>query len=141
DLLDLDSGKIIGPQTDVTKDLTTLGTAAGISFTSAERMMMATSSLGLQPVENEKWDSSSADMIKDAAETIQLTGVISMENLPEDKLPKTYLFKTREGGMGLLQIISFNSNPSGVKIRYKLVQPQTVTAPYSYDWMQNPDLE
>ena len=34
----------------------------------------------------------------------------------------TYLFKTREGGMGILQIISFTENPRGVKIRYKLVE-------------------
>ena len=42
----------------------------------------------------------------------------------------TYLFKTREGGMGLLQITSFTDNPRGVKIRYKLVQTET---------NQNPD--
>jgi serine/threonine protein kinase len=34
----------------------------------------------------------------------------------------TYLFKTREGGMGLLQITVVTENPRGVKIRYKLVQ-------------------
>jgi hypothetical protein len=38
------------------------------------------------------------------------------------ELPATYLFKTREGGMGVLQIVGFTNNPSGVKIRYKLVQ-------------------
>jgi serine/threonine protein kinase len=34
----------------------------------------------------------------------------------------TYLFKTREGGIGLLQITGFTDNPPGVKIRYKLAQ-------------------
>lgn len=34
----------------------------------------------------------------------------------------TYVFKTREGGMGILQITGFTENPRGVKIRYKLVQ-------------------
>ena len=38
------------------------------------------------------------------------------------ELPATYLFKTREGGMGVLQIVGFTNNPPGVKIRYKLVQ-------------------
>ena len=33
-----------------------------------------------------------------------------------------WFFKTREGGMGLLQITGFIENPRGVKIRYKLVQ-------------------
>jgi hypothetical protein len=41
---------------------------------------------------------------------------------PRVGLPGTYLFKTREGGAGLLQIIGFTENPRGVKIRYKLVQ-------------------
>jgi hypothetical protein len=36
--------------------------------------------------------------------------------------PTTWLFKTREGGMGILQITGFTENPRGVKIRYKLVQ-------------------
>jgi hypothetical protein len=31
-------------------------------------------------------------------------------------------FKTREGGLGILQISGFADNPRGVKIRYKLVQ-------------------
>jgi len=31
-------------------------------------------------------------------------------------------FKTREGGMGILQITGFTDNPRGVKLRYKLVQ-------------------
>ncbi len=34
----------------------------------------------------------------------------------------TYGFKTRDGSVGLLQVISFTENPVGVKIRYKLVQ-------------------
>jgi len=38
------------------------------------------------------------------------------------KLPVTYLFKTREGGMGLLQITGFTDSPKGVKIRYKMEQ-------------------
>jgi hypothetical protein len=37
-------------------------------------------------------------------------------------LPETFLFRTREGGEGVLQIVGFNDNPHGVRIRYKLVQ-------------------
>jgi len=37
----------------------------------------------------------------------------------------TYGFKTREGGLGLLQITSFTGNPPGAGIRYKLFQPAT----------------
>ena len=33
-----------------------------------------------------------------------------------------FAFKTREGGMGILQIVGFSENPKGVKIRYKMVK-------------------
>jgi hypothetical protein len=36
--------------------------------------------------------------------------------------PAVWLFKTREGGTGILQITGFTENPRGVKLRYKLVQ-------------------
>ena len=38
----------------------------------------------------------------------------------EGKLPATYVFQTREGGSGLLQITGFAHKPPGVTIRYKL---------------------
>ena len=44
----------------------------------------------------------------------------------EGVFPKTYIFHTRAGGVGLLQIIGFAENPPGVKIHYKLVQPASV---------------
>ena len=34
----------------------------------------------------------------------------------------TFIFQTREGGKGILQILGFADNPPGVKVRYKLVQ-------------------
>jgi hypothetical protein len=35
----------------------------------------------------------------------------------------TWFFRTREGGQGVLQIVGQTANPSGVKVRYRLVQP------------------
>jgi hypothetical protein len=37
-------------------------------------------------------------------------------------LPQTFLFKTAQGSMGLLQIMSFTDNPRSVKLPYKRVQ-------------------
>jgi hypothetical protein len=39
----------------------------------------------------------------------------------QGKLPATYVFRTREGGRGLLQITGFADRPPGLKVRYKLV--------------------
>jgi hypothetical protein len=33
-----------------------------------------------------------------------------------------FLFKTREGGVGVLQILDLTDNPRGVKIRYRIVR-------------------
>jgi hypothetical protein len=32
------------------------------------------------------------------------------------------VFKTREGGLGVVEITGFTENPRGVKIRYRLVE-------------------
>jgi hypothetical protein len=42
--------------------------------------------------------------------------------VPEQDRTDCYSFRTREGGEGMLQIIGSTDNPSGVKLRYKLVQ-------------------
>ncbi len=46
----------------------------------------------------------------------------------DEKRPATYVFKTREGGNGILQITGVADKPRGVKIRYKLVQGGDVKA-------------
>jgi len=43
-----------------------------------------------------------------------------------EPLPATFWFKTREGAIGVLQITAITEQPSGVRIRYKLVQGQTL---------------
>jgi beta-lactamase regulating signal transducer with metallopeptidase domain len=40
----------------------------------------------------------------------------------KDSLPRTYLFATRQGAFGVLQVLGFPQNPGGVRIRYKLVR-------------------
>lgn len=47
------------------------------------------------------------------------------------ELPETYLFKTREGAVGLLQITGFTEKPRGVKLRYKLVNSSGAAMPPS----------
>ncbi len=46
------------------------------------------------------------------------------ETLTITNPPATYLFKTRDGNYGVMQIAGFTDNPRGVKIRYKLVPLQ-----------------
>lgn len=45
-------------------------------------------------------------------------------------LPATWIFKTREGGLGILQILGFEDDePRGVKIRYRMVLGSTKEKP------------
>jgi hypothetical protein len=47
-------------------------------------------------------------------------GTIGVERGSEP--PQTWIFRTRDGGRGILQITEIQRNPKEVKLRYKLVQ-------------------
>ena len=40
----------------------------------------------------------------------------------QSALPQTYLFKTREGSRGILEIVELPKESEGVRIRYRLVE-------------------
>jgi tRNA A-37 threonylcarbamoyl transferase component Bud32/signal peptidase I len=66
------------------------------------------------------WDELPADsVVKQLSQTNKNdTTLLS----PGKSLPPTWLFQTRKGGAGILQITGLAENPPGVKIRYKLVE-------------------
>ncbi len=43
-------------------------------------------------------------------------------------VPATYRFRTREGGVGVLELVKVNATPSSVEVRYKLLQPEVRNA-------------
>ena len=43
-------------------------------------------------------------------------------------VPATYKFQTREGGLGVLQIVGFTDDPKGTRIRYKMLQTAATAA-------------
>ena len=74
-----------------------------------------------------QWDSATA---QDVVEALRESTVLQkMEHsgatlylLPENFVPLTLAFETRDGTRGLLQITQFEDNPRSLKIRYKLAQ-------------------
>ncbi|HUS71873.1 MAG TPA: hypothetical protein VMY06_02320 [Sedimentisphaerales bacterium] len=46
-------------------------------------------------------------------------------HLRQEPPDTTHIFRTREGGVGIIQIAGFTNNPKGVKIRYKMVQKES----------------
>jgi beta-lactamase regulating signal transducer with metallopeptidase domain/HEAT repeat protein len=76
------------------------------------------------PVKNVDWErltarEVTANRLLDQMEANKITSMMPME--APDR-PATYLFRTRENGIGILQIVDFTNNPKGVKIRYKIVE-------------------
>ncbi|MBN1942863.1 MAG: protein kinase [Phycisphaerae bacterium] len=83
------------------------------------------------PTSNSIWDGLSRDNL------LQAMGIATPGNpvyLVAKETPTTFVIKTREGSVGLLQITGFQDNPRGTKIRYKLLKnfahpPAAINAP------------
>jgi len=77
-------------------------------------------------VPQQMWDSARPDEVKDALEKGFPAKILpSQSQFPNYTIssPFTYAFKTREGNMGVLQILGFTEGePRGVRFRYKMVQ-------------------
>jgi predicted Ser/Thr protein kinase len=86
-------------------------------------------------VDESFWRKSAGELLNDPSFTSMLQATTEQASSSESKVwswpsrkPRdeagtpTYVFKTREGGMGILQITGFSENPRSVNIRYKLVQ-------------------
>jgi hypothetical protein len=75
-------------------------------------------------VNNDDWDKLTPDQVITAlAAGKRETWLDLFPNLKPDedrKTPATWVFETREGGKGILQVLQYSTN--GVNIRYKLVQ-------------------
>ncbi len=83
------------------------------------------------PTSPQAWDEISPTMLEQLAQSPR--GETVLLNA-KDSMPPTWLFQTREGGRGILQITGFTENPRGVKIRYKLVQSKNEAAVFSAEF-------
>jgi hypothetical protein len=70
----------------------------------------------------EAWADLSARDVVTQMMSAQPNGPWNMLNDTPSTNNNAWIFRTRDGGMGILQITGFTDNPRGVKIRYKLVQ-------------------
>ena len=69
---------------------------------------------------NADWDKTNPSQVLEAIHSIDPKARAQVLLEPGTNQPATYAFQTREGGLGLLQVITFTDK--GVKLRYKLVQ-------------------
>ena len=132
-ILDLDTGKFVTIQLLATS--TNLGQArqqeaglfaragadvAGMSPKVSDVGGLMGLNLVAVPILPDSWESASVQWVRDAVSSFKAGSITPLSG--KGKLPATYVFKTREGGMGLLQILGFTDQPSGVRIRYRLVE-------------------
>lgn len=64
----------------------------------------------------------------------------------KDRLPKSFVFKTRQGGIGVLQIVRITERPPSVEVRYKLIRNAAtahapVAAPQKFSFRPATELE
>ena len=77
------------------------------------------------PIANERWNTISPMELEEDL-SIAKVGTPAFMSAMGD-LPVAYIFKTREGGMGVVQILEIQDNkkPRRIKIRYKMLQGET----------------
>ena len=78
--------------------------------------------LGLAPVENREWETITAADVLNYWPLVTTVARHQEQLWVDSNATNTYLFRTREGGRGMLQILGNSTNPAGVNIRYKLAQ-------------------
>ena len=75
------------------------------------------------PCSNDYWETAKANsLFNQQAWQLLKEGGSQVYMTAKGELPQTYMFKTREGSIGILQILGFTDNPKGVRIRYKIIQ-------------------
>ena len=126
--IDLESGQVLNPPPEVTEKTfpawakkTGADAGCGVSFASGGEYLD-----GFDCCFKAAPAGSFADLTPEQVVS-ELDGVRPVKEqsvaLDRDvKLPPTFCFKTREGGMGLLQVIGFTDEPRGIRIRYKMLR-------------------
>jgi hypothetical protein len=100
----------------------------GISFSRDAKKLLATGDTDIMAVAPESWNGRNAMLPKQLSaelDRFQFTpgvGIMEFDTIDPAELPRTFVFKTRQGSVGLLQVNGITTNASGVKFRYKLVQ-------------------
>lgn len=83
-------------------------------------------------VQNECWNSATPDFLVERIGTWSRPA-FTTEMRAGGRLPVTYAFRTREGGLGILQIVEFVAQPSrALKIRYKITGPAAPEVPLAW---------
>ncbi len=132
-IIDFDTGKLYTPTEEDIKakirpqDLWNRGFDAGAE-TSTRGPGLYCGDIIVIPLANERWENATLDGIRDDIEIGKPGTPVVMSALAP--LPRSYIFKTREGSIGAIQILDcVVVPPRHINIRYKLLEYGTSTSP------------
>ncbi|MEX2388695.1 MAG: hypothetical protein WD534_12525, partial [Phycisphaeraceae bacterium] len=95
-----------------------------IDVTSAPNSLVSLSAqdAAMCQVDEVRWQTMTAEQVRSHSELAKLQGGVHPFSVRAHELPRTYLFRTREGSWGLLRLVE-HMGEAGLRIRYRLVQP------------------
>jgi hypothetical protein len=125
-LIDFDTGRLVTPQKeDKPQDMWNQGFDA-MAETAVRGPGLYCWDMIVIPLDNERWESISIDAIRDDLAMSKPGTPVVMSALEP---PRSYIFKTREGSVGALQILELmHMRPWYIRIRYKLLEYHLSTA-------------
>jgi Tol biopolymer transport system component len=122
--LDLDTGKVsAAPKTNRFQPRREWMRGCGADVNVSDAFggwTLCASDMIMKVVDQNRWDVSMEDL-QDAIFVGTGTAPVAVAFRLTRQLPATYIFNTREGGVGVLQAVALSEAPKGVKIRYKLL--------------------
>ena len=95
-----------------------------VAFTEKGHFGVMVAEVAVLPVKPQLWDTLTPRELRDNSQLAQMepnkiTSVPHPEDPPTDR--PTVLFRTREEGLGILQVLGLSDNGTKVKIRYKML--------------------
>jgi hypothetical protein len=128
-MLDFDAGRIVGgipksiqDEPDIAKtvvDSFAWAQGQGLDVLNDTGHSLACIDLRIHPLDDGAWDSLAPGDLPRSLEGVETERLQYLK--PDNNLPKTYAFETKQGGLGILQITGIPDNPAGVKIRYRML--------------------
>ena len=132
-LIDLDTGRLFAG--DLPPEVVQQGSKAAVEWAAEQGIDagggMQPEIMGLIgfdliafPAPNEHWHTkTAASLLADRENAFKASNPGNPVFLSaKGAVPATWILQTREGGLGILQILGFTDQPKGVKIRYKMVE-------------------
>jgi serine/threonine protein kinase len=94
----------------------------GLDVWCVDLTRLAPAEMRVRRLTKESWDKTTPEQLVQEVHSISTyEPPLSSIGVPTNG-PTTYGFQTREGAVGLLQVLGYAEDPRGVKIRYKLIQ-------------------